>query len=133
MSFTNSEDEKYTIMAVRTVNRPGLLQALSKTLADLALEVHKADINTDGALVNDRFFISDRVRFGGASLLLGREEKGTISCWGGRGSCGPWLRRAVLFPLPPRPALAHRCLRPFLPAWPRARSSRAPRSRSSRT
>ena len=49
-------------------------QAISKTLADLSLEVHKAEIDTEEGNVFDQFYITDRVR-GGEE----RDGQGTAS------------------------------------------------------
>ncbi|QDS95884.1 Bifunctional uridylyltransferase/uridylyl-removing enzyme [Roseimaritima multifibrata] len=60
VTFDNDTFEKYTVLSLFAYDRPGLLYAIAKTLADASLLVHFAKISTHLDQVMDVFYITDR-------------------------------------------------------------------------
>ena len=59
VSVDGSSDPAQTIISVRATNRPGLLQQMNSTLEDLGLNVEKTEVDMDGDLTNDTFYVTD--------------------------------------------------------------------------
>jgi starch phosphorylase len=59
VSVDGSSDPAQTIISVRATNRPGILQQMKSTLEDLGLNVEKTEVDMDGDLTNDTFYVTD--------------------------------------------------------------------------
>jgi [protein-PII] uridylyltransferase len=53
----NTESEQYSIVEVRTADRPWLLYAITRALADANLDIHLAKVDTIGRDVIDAFYV----------------------------------------------------------------------------
>ena len=53
----NNDSERYSIVEVRAADRLGLLYAITRTLRELALDIHLAKVDTIGAEVVDAFYV----------------------------------------------------------------------------
>ena len=53
-----SSDPSLTIVSVRATNRPGILQLMKSTLEDLSLNVERTEVDMDGDLVSDTFYVT---------------------------------------------------------------------------
>ena len=53
-----SSDPALTIVSVKATNRPGILQLMKSTLEDLSLNVERTEVDMDGDLVSDTFYVT---------------------------------------------------------------------------
>ena len=53
-----SSDPAQTIISVRATNRPGILQLMKSTLEDLGLNVEKTEVDMEGDLTSDTFYVT---------------------------------------------------------------------------
>ncbi|HTE55358.1 MAG TPA: ACT domain-containing protein [Kofleriaceae bacterium] len=57
----------FTVIEVATRDRVGVLHSITRTLAELGLDIHLAKVSTEGEKVADAFYVTDR-RAGGGKL-----------------------------------------------------------------
>jgi len=60
-TLDNSLSNKFTVIEVECLDRPGLLSALTGALADLNLDIASAHIVTFGEKAIDTFYVSDLI------------------------------------------------------------------------
>lgn len=53
-----SSDPALTVVSVKATNRPGILQLMKSTLEDLSLNVERTEVDMDGDLVSDTFYVT---------------------------------------------------------------------------
>lgn len=58
VSVDGSSDKALTIVSVKATNRPGILQLMQMTLEDLSLNVERTEVDMDGDLVSDTFYVT---------------------------------------------------------------------------
>lgn len=58
ISVTGSEEDAYSTLTIKTVDRPGLLVEIVKVLKDINVNVVSAEVDTVGKTVNDTFFVT---------------------------------------------------------------------------
>ena len=67
-------DPSLTVVSVKATNRPGILQLMKTTLEDIGLNVEKTEVDMDGDLVSDTFYVTSddgsRVVRGGYNPIL---------------------------------------------------------------
>ncbi|WP_337268002.1 [protein-PII] uridylyltransferase [Oryzifoliimicrobium ureilyticus] len=61
VSITNSLSNKFTVIEVECLDRPGLLSEVTAAIADLSLDIQSARITTFGEKVIDTFYVTDLV------------------------------------------------------------------------
>ena len=59
--ITNSLSNKFTVIEVECLDRPGLLSEITAVLSDLSLDIQSARITTFGEKVIDTFYVADLV------------------------------------------------------------------------
>ncbi|MCF6369384.1 [protein-PII] uridylyltransferase [Rhizobium halophilum] len=57
--LSNGLSNKFTVVEVECLDRPGLLAEITAVLADLSLDIHSARITTFGEKVIDTFYVTD--------------------------------------------------------------------------
>ena len=57
--LSNGLSNKFTVIEVECLDRPGLLAEITAVLADLSLDIHSARITTFGEKVIDTFYVTD--------------------------------------------------------------------------
>ena len=57
--ISNGLSNKFTVVEVECLDRPGLLAEITAVLADLSLDIHSARITTFGEKVIDTFYVTD--------------------------------------------------------------------------
>ena len=57
VQIDNTDSERYSIVEVHAADRLGLLYAITRTLHELALDIHVAKVDTIGAEVVDAFYV----------------------------------------------------------------------------
>jgi len=60
ISFVSHKESEYTEITVKAGNRPGVLSAVTSTLKDLGIMVERAEVMTEGELVCDKFYVTDK-------------------------------------------------------------------------
>lgn len=60
-SISNTLSNKFTVIEVECLDRPGLLSAITAVLSDLSLDITSAHITTFGEKVIDTFYVTDLV------------------------------------------------------------------------
>jgi len=60
-SISNTLSNKFTVIEVECLDRPGLLSEITAVLSDLSLDIHSARITTFGEKVIDTFYVTDLV------------------------------------------------------------------------
>jgi [protein-PII] uridylyltransferase len=68
--FHDDPANERTVMEVTASDRPGLLSAIAKVMAECHIQLQNAKVSTLGERVEDIFFITDE-----KGMPLGREEK----------------------------------------------------------
>jgi [protein-PII] uridylyltransferase len=61
VTITNSLSNKFTVIEVECLDRPGLLSEMTAVLSDLSLDIQSARITTFGEKVIDTFYVTDLV------------------------------------------------------------------------
>ncbi|WHO73155.1 [protein-PII] uridylyltransferase [Rhizobium sp. BT03] len=61
VNITNSLSNKFTVIEVECLDRPGLLSEITAVLSDLSLDIQSARITTFGEKVIDTFYVTDLV------------------------------------------------------------------------
>ncbi|MHC5308377.1 [protein-PII] uridylyltransferase [Bartonella sp. LJL80] len=61
VEINNTLSDKFSVIEVKGMDRPGLLSELTKTLSDLSLDIASAHITTFGEKVIDSFYVRDLV------------------------------------------------------------------------
>ncbi|MBX5023356.1 [protein-PII] uridylyltransferase [Rhizobium lentis] len=61
INITNSLSNKFTVIEVECLDRPGLLSEMTAVLSDLSLDIQSARITTFGEKVIDTFYVTDLV------------------------------------------------------------------------
>ncbi len=61
VTITNSLSNKFTVIEVECLDRPGLLSEMTAVLSDLSLDIQSARITTFGEKVIDSFYVTDLV------------------------------------------------------------------------
>ena len=61
VNITNSVSNKFTVIEVECLDRPGLLSEITAVLSDLSLDIQSARITTFGEKVIDTFYVTDLV------------------------------------------------------------------------
>ncbi|WP_454847967.1 [protein-PII] uridylyltransferase [Rhizobium binxianense] len=61
VTISNSLSNKFTVIEVECLDRPGLLSEITAVLSDLSLDIHSARITTFGEKVIDTFYVTDLV------------------------------------------------------------------------
>ncbi|MBW9051973.1 [protein-PII] uridylyltransferase [Rhizobium mesosinicum] len=61
VAITNSLSNKFTVIEVECLDRPGLLSEMTAVLSDLSLDIQSARITTFGEKVIDTFYVTDLV------------------------------------------------------------------------
>ncbi|CAM6099500.1 unnamed protein product [Calypogeia fissa] len=61
---------KMSVLSVETADRPGLLLDIISVITDISVMVESAEINTEGLVAKDQFYVS----YGGAALSKSLEE-----------------------------------------------------------
>ncbi len=61
VTITNSLSNKFTVIEVECLDRPGLLSEITAVLSDLSLDIQSARITTFGEKVIDTFYVTDLV------------------------------------------------------------------------
>ena len=51
-------DAQFTIVSIKATNRPGILQLMKTTLEDLGLNVEKTEVDMEGDLTADTFYVT---------------------------------------------------------------------------
>jgi hypothetical protein len=51
-------DAQFTIVSIKATNRPGILQLMKTTLEDLGLSVEKTEVDMEGDLTADTFYVT---------------------------------------------------------------------------
>ena len=97
----NARDDEYSIIEVQAPGRVGVRYSVTRTLRELAMDIHMAKINTFGDEIMDAFYVRrlnesrieaddeiERVvaRVGGAIAALDADEDGDGAAPGGNGS-----------------------------------------------
>jgi [protein-PII] uridylyltransferase len=72
ISMDNSTSDTRTIIDIQSEDRPGLLYDISRTLAELGVNVHLAKISTEKGAAIDSFYVTDQI---GAKILNPDREK----------------------------------------------------------
>jgi [protein-PII] uridylyltransferase len=72
----DAASERFTVVDVATRDRPFVLHAITRALADLGLDIHLAKVTTEGEKVADAFYVSERGggKLGGAARARAVEE-----------------------------------------------------------
>jgi len=73
----SSSDPALTIIAIKASNRPGILQILNTTLADLGLSVERTVVDMEDDLVCDKFYVTDD---GGAKVTDAEDIANIKTC-----------------------------------------------------
>lgn len=74
----NDASADYSVIEVMTKDRPGVLHAITRCMAENGLDIHLSKINTEGERVTDAFYVADaRAATGGDRKLRG-ERLGEI-------------------------------------------------------
>lgn len=63
-------NEQQSVLSVETADRPGLLLDMIKVITDISVMVESAEINTEGLVAKDQFYVS----YGGAALSKSLEQ-----------------------------------------------------------
>lgn len=63
ITINNSLSDKFTVIEVECLDRPGILSEITDALADLSLDIASAHIATFGEKVIDTFYVKDLVGF----------------------------------------------------------------------
>jgi predicted amino acid-binding ACT domain protein len=58
-AIDNESSDIYTCVSVKGENRPGLLSAITSVFAGIGVDVQKAEVATQGTVVDDTFYIVD--------------------------------------------------------------------------
>ncbi|MCY1381994.1 Bifunctional uridylyltransferase/uridylyl-removing enzyme [compost metagenome] len=61
MEINNTLSDKFTVIEVEGLDRPGLLSELTGLISDLSLDIASAHITTFGEKVIDSFYVTDLV------------------------------------------------------------------------
>ncbi len=61
MEINNTLSNKFTVIEVEGLDRPGLLSELTGLISDLSLDIASAHITTFGEKVIDSFYVTDLV------------------------------------------------------------------------
>jgi [protein-PII] uridylyltransferase len=59
--MSNALSNKFTVIEVECLDRPGLLSEITSVLSDLSLDITSAHITTFGEKVIDTFYVTDLV------------------------------------------------------------------------
>ncbi|WP_297322648.1 [protein-PII] uridylyltransferase [uncultured Bartonella sp.] len=62
VDINNTLSDKFTVIEIEGLDRPGLLFKITKTLSDLSLDIASAHITTFGEKVIDSFYVNDLFR-----------------------------------------------------------------------
>lgn len=73
-TISNTLSNKFTVIEVEGLDRPGLLADMTVVLADLSLDIHSARITTFGEKVIDTFYVTDLV----GQKVTNENRQGTI-------------------------------------------------------
>ncbi|KAL2612008.1 hypothetical protein R1flu_023700 [Riccia fluitans] len=63
-------NDKQSLLVVETADRPGLLLEIIKVMSDISISVESAEIDTEGLVAKDKFFVS----YGGGALSKSLEQ-----------------------------------------------------------
>jgi|TARA_B110000967_G_scaffold35718_1_gene34837 hypothetical protein len=58
VTVDGSSDPRMTVISIRATNRPGILQLLKSTLEDLGLCVERTEVDMEGDMTSDVFFVT---------------------------------------------------------------------------
>ncbi|MCJ8520411.1 [protein-PII] uridylyltransferase [Pseudorhizobium tarimense] len=72
--LSNGLSNKFTVVEVECLDRPGLLAEITAVLADLSLDIHSARITTFGEKVIDTFYVTDLL----GSKITNENRQGNI-------------------------------------------------------
>ncbi|AQS41174.1 MAG: Bifunctional uridylyltransferase/uridylyl-removing enzyme [Candidatus Tokpelaia hoelldobleri] len=61
VDINNNFSNKFSVLEIKGLDRPGLLSELTRVIADMALDIASAHINTFGEKVIDTFYVTDLV------------------------------------------------------------------------
>lgn len=61
---------KVSVLSVETADRPGLLMEIINVISDISIMVESAEVNTEGLVAKDQFYVS----YGGAALSKSLEQ-----------------------------------------------------------
>ena len=61
VTISNSLSNKFTVIEVEGLDRPGLLASITAVLSDLSLDITSAHVSTFGEKVIDNFYVTDLV------------------------------------------------------------------------
>ena len=73
--ISNGLSNKFTVVEVECLDRPGLLAEITAVLADLSLDIHSARITTFGEKVIDTFYVTDLL----GAKITNENRQGNIS------------------------------------------------------
>ena len=73
--ISNGLSNKFTVVEVECLDRPGLLAEITAVLADLSLDIHSARITTFGEKVIDTFYVTDLL----GTKITNENRQGNIS------------------------------------------------------
>ena len=76
VTINNGLSNRFTVVEVEGLDRPGILSELTGALADLNLNIASAQIATFGEKVVDSFYVTDLI---GAKIMLESRQQKIVS------------------------------------------------------
>lgn len=76
IEINNSLSQKFSVIEVKGIDRPGLLSELTRAISDLSLNIASAHITTFGEKVIDSFYITDLL----GHKIINAQQQSAIKC-----------------------------------------------------
>jgi [protein-PII] uridylyltransferase len=78
VAIKNTLSNRFSVIEVEGLDRPGILSEITSALSDLTLDIHSAHITTFGEKVVDTFYVTDLT---GHKITDPGRQKRIRKCW----------------------------------------------------